>query len=241
MLRLPLLATALILLSGCDSTECGTGTMLMDGKCIPTGTVVTCGAGTMLVGAECRPDGTPVVCAKGTMLVNGQCVLSSEACGSGTMLDATGICVALGDITCGGGTMLVGTECLPDPSVVCGPGTTYLAPARQCVPNVVCGPGEVAVEFRCLTPEEIDASMADVVESVPDDNDPAFGGTPETLPTPNVGDSTIFTGTIQAPSDLDGDFEPDQDWDYLRFEASAGDTFEIVLRSLGSSELGFVV
>ena len=47
MLRLFLLASlalAPILITGCGGTECGTGTMEMDGKCVPTGGVVTCGA-----------------------------------------------------------------------------------------------------------------------------------------------------------------------------------------------------
>ena len=242
MLRLPLLATLLvpILTAGCDSTECGTGTMLMDGKCIPTGGVVTCGVGTMLVGGECRPDGTIVTCAKGTMLTNGQCVPSAEACGSGTMLDATGVCIPIEGIQCGEGTVLMGTICELDPAV-CRGGTVFDEAMGGCVGTPTCRTGEVVVGGICLTPEEIDASMADVTESVPDDNDPGFGGAPEALPTPDIGTSVIFTGTIQDPIDLDGDFTPDQDWDYLSFSAESGDTFEIVLRSLGSNELGFVV
>jgi hypothetical protein len=91
-------------------------------------------------------------------------------------------------------------------------------------PEIMCREGESVVNGLCLSPEEIDAAMADVTEASQD---------PTPLPTPAIGDSTIFTGMIDAG--------PDQDWDAYVFEAAAGDTFEIVLRSLGSSELGFVV
>ncbi len=241
MLRLIFLAP-LIALSGCGGTECGPGTIARDGRCVPTNETVTCGTGTMLVGGECRPDGTPVVCAKGTTLANGVCVPSAEACGMGTVLDATGVCVSDGTIVCGAGTTLDETgQCVPDPNTVCQPGTRYDAASGGCVADLTCRRGEVAVGGTCLTPEEIDASMADVTESVPDRNDPGLGGTPESIPTPAIGDSTIFTGGIMTPADLDGDFEPDQDRDFWAFTAAPGDTFEIVLRSLGSTELGFVI
>jgi hypothetical protein len=226
---------------GTDSSACGPGTKLEGGQCVPE-VNVKCGPQTMLVGNECRPDGTIVTCAPGTQLVNNQCIPSAEACGPGTTLDATGVCIPDGTIVCGAGTIPNGSGmCVPDPNTVCQPGTTYDPSTGSCAPDVTCRPGEVAVGGVCLTPEEIDASNADLTETLPDDNDPVFGGTPEMVPVPAIGDSTIFTGGIGAPQDLDGDARPDQDWDHWSFTAAEGDTFEIVLRSLGSASLGFVV
>lgn len=257
---LALIAVAPLTFAGCGGNECGPGTVAMNGECVASddgacgpGTKlengqcvpeinVKCGPGTTLVMGECRLDGTSASCATGTTLEAGVCVPSEEACGTGTTLDATGVCVPDGEIVCGAGT--VENEdglCVPDPDSVCQPGTTYDPSSGSCAPDVTCRSGEVAVGGVCLSPEEVDASNADVTESTPDDNDPNHGGTPESLPTPAIGDSTIFTGQIGAPVDLDGDGRPDQDWDYVTFTATAGATFEIVLRSLGSTTLGFVV
>lgn len=257
---LALIAVAALAFVGCGGNECGPGTVAMDGQCVAAddsacgpGTKLEngqcvpeinlkCGPGTTLVMGECRPDGTSAACATGTRLENGQCVPSEEACGSGTTLDATGVCIPDAQIVCGAGTIAdEGGLCVPDPDSICQPGTTYDPATGSCAPDVECRTGEVAVGGICLSPEEIDASNADVTESNPDDNDPTYGGAPESLPTPAIGDSTIFTGQIGAPVDLNGDGRPDQDWDYVTFTATAGATFEIVLRSLGSSTLGFVV
>jgi len=53
-----------------NNTECGTGTMLVDGECV-AGTPTECGAGTTLTNGECVSD---VVCGTGTMNMAGMCV-----------------------------------------------------------------------------------------------------------------------------------------------------------------------
>lgn len=52
------------------NTECGTGTMLVNGQCVG-GTPTECGAGTTLTNGECVSD---VVCGTGTMNMAGMCV-----------------------------------------------------------------------------------------------------------------------------------------------------------------------
>jgi hypothetical protein len=67
-------AFALILaVTGCGddespNTECGAGTMLVNGRCESN---AECGAGTTLVGTDCVAD---AVCGAGTMLTNGMCL-----------------------------------------------------------------------------------------------------------------------------------------------------------------------
>lgn len=63
----------LVALTGCGdddspNTECGTGTMLVNGKCESN---AECGAGTTLVGTDCVAD---AVCGAGTTLTAGMCL-----------------------------------------------------------------------------------------------------------------------------------------------------------------------
>lgn len=88
--------------AACSSgAECGAGTQLVNGACIPT-MAVTCGAGTQLVGGVCTPTtpGTTVTCGANTTLMNGMCVAMPPG--------AT--------VTCGAGTTLMGNACVLTPA-----------------------------------------------------------------------------------------------------------------------------
>lgn len=170
----------------------------------------------------CGDDGgSSVICGAGTIEQNGECVVTGDVCDNGTVFDqTTGTCV---------------------PGDLCDTGTHLDETTGTCVPDVTCAPGEVPHNGICLSPEEIDADQADVTEASPDDNDPVYGGTPESLTLPGIGDSTIFTGQIGTPTDLDGDNQADQDWDFYQFDASAGDVVHVLIKSLGAASMGFLV
>lgn len=70
------LAAAVAACGGGDDTTCGTGTVEMDGMCVPvegSGNDTSCGTGTHLEGTSCVPDDT-TTCGAGTHLDNGACV-----------------------------------------------------------------------------------------------------------------------------------------------------------------------
>ncbi len=106
--------------------ECGAGTHVERGSCVPSGAngaagaagapqSLVCGPGTHREAHECVLDETGPECWRGTTLVGGACVPNAGVCEQGTSFDeTTGLCSI-------------------DPSV-CGPGTVYLG--RECVPEV---------------------------------------------------------------------------------------------------------
>lgn len=99
--------------AGCgdNAAECGPGTVLVDGLCIP-------GADACEGGTTFNPDTNKcegASCATGTVLVDGECLPDgSVICETGTTYDAdSGTCVP--DITgCATGTVLVGGICVPE-------------------------------------------------------------------------------------------------------------------------------
>src|SRR5262245_57873533 len=75
---LPILCLAFTSLAACGDddgggAECGAGTVLMDGHCVPDGTVI-CETGTTYNAdtGTCEPDISG--CGEGTVLVDGECV-----------------------------------------------------------------------------------------------------------------------------------------------------------------------
>lgn len=92
-----------------NSLQCGPGTVVSGGQCLPTGTIecgpgtvqsggqcvpansLTCGPGTWQVGNECQPvptdAGLPLVCGPGTVQVGNVCVVA-ETTDAGSVLDA---------------------------------------------------------------------------------------------------------------------------------------------------------
>src|SRR5690606_16565740 len=98
--------------TGCSGTECGLGTVEIDGACLPTSDV--CGPNSTYDEdtGQCVGNTT---CAAGTSLENGECVPDgSVVCATGTQYDeATGTCVA--DVSgCAAGTVLIEDECVPE-------------------------------------------------------------------------------------------------------------------------------
>lgn len=86
---------------GSDGPSCGTGTVEVDGECVPSADPVTCATGTTLSGGECVPDGT-VICETGTTFdsTNGTCVPDITGCAAGTVL-VDGECVPYDDTLAG--------------------------------------------------------------------------------------------------------------------------------------------
>ncbi len=97
-----------------DDIECGTGTIEMDGVCVPTDAVcgpnatwdsasqtcvgATCADGTTLEDGECVPDGS-VICGDGTTYneTTGECDPDITECAEGTT-DVDGVCVPNDDL-----------------------------------------------------------------------------------------------------------------------------------------------
>lgn len=259
------LGLAALILTGCPEADptgditCGPNTEEVDGKCVSTvdeapcatGTFrnpdtgqcepdVECGAGTTYNAqtGECEPDS---VCGAGTTLneATGECEPDVE-CGDDTTFDpSTGTCRP--DVVCGDGTHFDedSGECEPDEN--CGTGTTFDPDTQTCVPDLVCGPGLTNVDGVCLSALDIIVGEADAEEATPDANDPALGGTPESITIEAGGERTVFTGTIQRPVDLDGDEVVDQDQDVWRFTGGEGQMLRIRVVSTGAFQPAFTV
>ena len=195
-----------------EITGCGENTELSDsGECVPTLDAL-CGSS----GAVKVVDGTckiaDAACATGTQLsANGNCVASDEACGQGLALNDEGTCEATDE--------------------VCGEKTTFNEDMGLCTPDETCQMGDVVADGVCVSPAEKLAKNADLAES--ENNDPSNGGSANELTVENVGESTVFTGTIEAPRTLDGSSEELQDVDSFSFTGSAGDWFKISVQSTG--------
>src|SRR5690554_4344421 len=208
-LYLLLASVALLALpaAGCgDSTECGPGTVKLGEKCVADQAIdetpddlLECGAGTVEADGACVPDGSgaDTQCGPKTTLQDGQCVIAADACEAGEMLDPnSGQCVAGGNggSACGAGTALdAGSDtCIPTEDV-CDSGTIFDAASGLCLPDA-CQVGDVLLAGICVSPAQELAAQADVEES--ENNDPAQGGSSNALTLKDVGESTIFTGTI---------------------------------------------
>lgn len=91
---------------GDDGAECGTGTVEVDGECLPAETA--CGMGTVY-DATARTCVTAIECAEGTMLMGTECVPDGSAfCGGNTIFDTeTGTCVPDPDALCEGHLVFV--------------------------------------------------------------------------------------------------------------------------------------
>jgi cysteine-rich repeat protein len=241
-------------------TSCDEGTQFDEeaGRCVPAegscsdGTTYDMGTG------RCVAD-TSVVCGDGTAADDTNiCVPSDEACGAMTSLDDNGRCVVEAAV-CGDGSeldpnnntcVLVDEACGPNLALdsetgqcvatadVCtDPGTAFDEESGLCLPDA-CDEGDVLVNGVCLSPAEELAQNADITET--ENNDPALGGTAESLTIPSVGDDpTSFTGTIGEPSDLDGDSAVDQDLDVYSFSGSAGMWLNVGVQTTGAPAPGF--
>jgi hypothetical protein len=146
----------------------------------------------------------------------------------------------LGEETCADGLVLDADSatCVPTDEV-CAAGTRFDADSGLCVQDS-CREDDVWVDGVCLSQAEALAGDADLVEV--ENNDPALGGDAQILRVPPIGDEPfVFTGTIAAPIDLDGDGGLDQDVDVFEFEAQAGEWFEIGVHARGGGEPAFRV
>ncbi len=179
-------------------------------------------------------DEADLQCGEGTTEQSGKCVAigtpSTVECGEGTVLNpSTNQCVASetetpDEITCGFGTELdeTGKNCIPSegpPPIKCGPGTVL--EGRACVAEVSCSEGETAIGGFCLTPAE-ELASADDAQNIDE---------PAEITLPAESERFIFTGTIDAPAEVEGDLV--QNTDSFTFEGQAGQWLEITLQSLG--------
>lgn len=223
---------ALLPLMGCGGAECGEGTTERDGECVLEGTGTECDDGEVRQGDQCVDAG--LLCGENTSYDDGVCVADESAdCGEGTELEPnSNTCVPTGDgASCGAGTAVTTDgECLPT-AEVCREGTSFDESSRLCLPDEQCQEGDVALDGFCVSNAQYLAAMADVEAN--ENSNPALDGEVNDLEVKGLGELTVFTGTILAPTDVNDDGELDQHIDYFAFEADAGDWFEISVQSLG--------
>ncbi len=247
------LALSLLILTGCSGLECAEGTTDIDGQCMAVTTTDTCIDGVVVDGIcqahssfcadgtaydettqSCVPESTETTtCGTNTSEEDGQCVAESAAgCGANTELDPNDNSCVPTDDNCADGTLFSADKqgCVAADEV-CATGTTFSEEAGLCLPDSSCSPGDVVVEGTCITAAEALAADADV--EAMGNTDPDFGGDPIELDVADYDDLSVFRGTIEVPQDLDGSGDLDQQVDHFRFDAEAGDWFEISVQSLG--------
>lgn len=248
---LVLFGTSLFALTGCGGTDCGEGTIEQDGECVAEGET---------------PNGEDQ-CEPGQVVDNGSCVDGDTLCGDNTEFDAdSGTCVGTegegaGDpVECGDGTELDPNEnrcfavpseeacgantafssdegkCLPT-AEVCNGGTSFDEDTRLCVSDLSCADGDVIVDNICVGAAHDLAANADVTAD--GNTNPSLGGDPVDLDVKDMGEQTVFTGTIGEPQEYDDVFE--QTVNVFRFQANAGDWFEISVQSTGIPNPAFLI
>ena len=204
---------------------CGGNNDESDNNLQPAPTPITCGEGTKRMGSQCVSNTVQNMCGEGTTLENGTCV--ADEAGE--------------ELTCGAGTILQGNICIPDEQPdFCGENTRLDAMTNRCVADLNCGEGTMLVQGACLSDDEVRVSEADLTEGS-GENDPVFGGTPEALTLPAVGESVLAVGTLNTPRDLNNNGQLNQDVDVWQFEAQAGDAVRLTVLELGAGALGFEV
>ncbi|QDG51023.1 hypothetical protein FIV42_09850 [Persicimonas caeni] len=219
---------------------CGEGTTWDTSaeQCVPN-TDIDCGEGTELRDGQCVPALDQICADKTEPDAQGRCVIQADACATDELLDPnSGACVAT-DTHCAPHTAFDADSgtCVPT-AEVCDTGTTFDSGSGLCLPDA-CQTGDVMLDGVCVSPAEKLAANADVTET--ENNDPTMGGTAQALSVEPVGAAAVFTGTIEAPRDLDNDGRADQDRDTFTFDASEGDWFQLSVQSTGLPAPGFVV
>ena len=235
----------------CDMS--GTSFDADSGKCIA---VDWCADGTKKEGNECVPDcgDTAMIDDNGKCVADvakvcdsmggavkvkdGACTIAEAACGAGTSLSANGDCV-VGEEACGDGLVLADSgKCAPTEDV-CDSGTSFDEDQGLCLPEATCQMGDVILNGVCVSPAEEMAANADHSES--ENNDPTMGGMANAINVKMTGMTTVFTGNIEAPRDIDGDGTMDQDKDAFSFTASTGDWFKVSVQSTGLDSPFFTI
>jgi subtilisin-like proprotein convertase family protein len=226
-----------------DRDECLEGTTFDGGDaCLP---VASCGEGAVRDGNVCVPDGE-TVCGSGALAFDAEsnaCVVAEGACSQGTRLSAEGTCV-VADEACSEGLALSDSGTCEPTEDICDGATVFVETEGLCLPESTCEQGDVVLDTDgdpstpgiCVTEARRAAEQADVSESEnatgEPHNDPSLGGTATELDFQD--DSVAFTGTIQPPTDRNGDGDSDQDRDAFAFTGSAGAWFELSVQSLGA-------
>ena len=254
-----------------DESSCGEGTTYADGECVPEeldaeelcgeGTEydesadacvpssdISCGDGTTEEGNSCVPD-PDAVCQNGTLNEEGLCVVDPANCGENTMLDPTSNTCVVSDTTtyCGDNTAYDADAdaCVPTEDV-CDDGTTYSEDTGLCLPEATCQMGDVIVDGKCTSPlrevfTNADLSSDEIDDRIANNDDPSTGGAATDLTLPAMGTAYTVGGQINAPIDLDGDGEADQDYDAYSITATAGQFFDVSVQPLAGTSLSFML
>lgn len=215
-----------------DESNCGEGSVLNDeGQCEPTGEIcgenttydagegrcvpnigIQCAEGTVEVDGECVPEDA-IECAEGTVVANNQCVPADDVCGDGTEPDSQ-------------------DRCRPS-DAACGDGTSFDVATRTCVPTsqLSCGAGTIQIDGTCRLRAGVVADLAATATLNLDE----AGETPVDLVS---GEALVFTGNIDAPEVVEGEYV--QDVDTLLINGAPGQWIRVAIHADGMPEPGFV-
>lgn len=215
-----------------DESNCGEGSVLNDeGQCEPTGEIcgenttydagegrcvpnigIQCAEGTVEVDGECVPEDA-IECAEGTVVANNQCVPADDVCGDGTEPDSQ-------------------DRCRPS-DAACGDGTSFDVATRTCVPTsqLSCGAGTIQIEGTCRLRAGVVADLAATATLNLDE----AGETPVDLVS---GEALVFTGNIDSPEMVEGEYV--QDLDTLLINGTPGQWIRVAIHADGMPEPGFV-
>jgi hypothetical protein len=197
-----------------------------------------CGPGTTDQNGTCVPD--IIECGDGTVLQDDQCV---PICGTNQYWDGNQ-CVDTPECAAGTTFNPVTGECEPCPAgqywdgnaceVVpeCDTGTTFNPQTGMCEPDAdACGPGTVFVNGECV-PESL--PDPDVVESTDPTGEVSFN-------LPAEGESVSLGGVVDTPDDFNDDGYVDADWDYFSVSVPAGTYLRIYATSEGAALPAFTI
>ncbi|WP_158542620.1 proprotein convertase P-domain-containing protein [Lujinxingia litoralis] len=199
----------------CEATDaiCGDNTVYDTalGRCVPT-QGIQCAEGTIEVDGQCLPENT-IECDEGTVVANNQCVPAEDICGEGTEADGQ-------------------DRCRPAEEA-CGEGTTFDVATRTCVPTsqLSCGAGTITIDGVC----RLRSAVVDELAAQGTLDLDAEAGAPLELV---AGEQVIFTGNIDAPEVVDGEYV--QDLDNLSITGTAGQWIRVAIHANGMPEPGFV-
>ena len=201
-----------------EQIECGEGTELNEGACVPE--EHDCPDGEMLSPEGLCEDPDEFVCDEGTTYDRGEDRCVSEAkvvCGEGT-IEVDGQCVIEDPISCGDGTVLYEEQCMATEEV-CGEGTSFDDEDVECrVDEGACSEG---TEFDVATGQCVDLNIVECGEdTVQSDN--------QCLPADTFADQLAADADIDYADDLP--IIPDDDEEFIftgSLDEELSQTFEL--------------
>lgn len=112
-------------------------------------TILECGPGTVVADGQCVPASSDPCDDDQVLSIHGDCLDPDLYCGEHTVYDTElHECIATGDISCGEGTVESEGRCVVEDPLVCGEGTV-LADGQCLLSDTLCGPNTEMENTQC--------------------------------------------------------------------------------------------